>query len=339
MQRYIAEVLDEVLMRWTVRRAQLRRRTLWPDPVLLEDLRAGRTTAPLLDDPGAPSDVDLIAVGEGPTGPDYRFRFDSSPPFGQEHDRSVYGALFVPRGEIRAGVVLLPGAFTGVNKATERGFYHKFAAGFARQGIAAALLQVPLHQERTPSGEISGHNFFHGDIFTHVRAMAQAVRDVRSTIGWMERGYGATGYWGISLGALVGSMVVSRDARLAFAVLVQPPIRRASALGSPLTRVWMAQLAESGLSDEDVQRALEPLRSGRPPACGPERVLLQGSRWDRLAAPEGVRDLWRRWGEPRLLWYDHSHTSMFLARDRLIADALEFAEHRLTARARGEEAS
>ena len=327
-------MIDQVLLRLTVRRAELRRRTLWPDPEALCRLRAGEAPLVPLDDPGAPTAVTFLdAEGSGPR----RFEFASSPPFGMPHDNTVQGVLFEPVGPVRGAVVLFPGAFTGINSGFER-FYARMARRFAEHGTAAVVLTAPLHKERARmradgQRELSGHDLLHGDIFTHVRAVGQAVRDVRATLGWLESAYGRAGVWGVSLGAVVHSLVLTRDARPAFAVLIQPPVGRRTVFESPLLEVWTQQLRESGITADDMAAAFAPLDRRVPSRIAAARILIQAGRHDMVAGPEGIEELRALWGDPRVSWFDHSHTSIFIARQRLMAEAIAFAQEAFAERA------
>ena len=335
MQRVLAQAIDAGVLRWTVRRAQLRRRTLWPEAASLDALRAGAWGPLNFGDPGSPVEAEVEPV-VAPRGPrlrsqrgapaNYTFRFASSEPVAQAHDRFVHGDLFLPEGKVRGAVVMVPGAFTGAHYGTERGFYSRMARGFNSLGIAAALLDAPLHGRRVAPGEISGHDLLHGDLFTYALGIAQAVRDVRSTLGWLSANYGPTGYWGISLGGIVGALLVSHDARPAFAVLMQPPLRRRAGMGSALTRVWHDQLSESGVTDDDINAVFGMLRPGTTPLCGSERVLIQASRWDTVSPANEIERVWEEWGRPTISWWDHGHVSMFLSADALIAEAVGFGD-------------
>lgn len=323
-----ARVVDHLLLRLTVRRAELRRRTLWPDPEALRRLRAGEPPDLPLVDPGAPREVEFL---DGRGRARRRFRFASTPPYGMPHDTTVQGELFEPVGTIQGAVVMFPGAFTGLNPGFEERFYARVARRFAERGIAAAVLTAPLHKDRAAlladgERERSGHDLLHGDIFTHVRAMGQSVRDVRATLGWLEAEYGRAGVWGVSLGALVHSLVLPQDAQPAFAVLIQPPVGRRTVFASPLLEVWSQQLRDSGITTADLEAAFAPIDRRLPPRIPPARILIQAGRHDLVAGPEGIEELRGLWGSPRVSWFDHSHTSIFIARRRLIAEALPFAE-------------
>ena len=324
MQRWLARLIDEVMFRYTVRAVELHHRTLHHDPALLTALRTGRSLDLDIHDPGPPSRVERTPLPRKDGGEDFGFHFDSTPPYGQAHDTRVYGALFAPKRPPLGAAVIFPGAFVGSTWRSQA-FYEQLSRGFAARGIAAAVLEPPLHQRRAPSGERSGHEMFQGDIFTHLRAAAQAVRDMRATIGWLERDYGAVGYWGVSLGAALGAVLAAADARLRFTVLLQPPFHQRDVFDSALGRNWAAHLRASGMTESDLERAFNQLRPTIPPAAGRERLLIQAARWDVIAPPAAVSALWELFHRPALRWYDHSHISIFLAPQRIFKDGIDFA--------------
>ncbi len=325
MQRWLAEAIDAAALRLQARSAQLRRRTLWPDPNELRALQEGTWQPPSLDDPGAPSEVARIPLALEANGADEGFWFSSSPPYAQEHDRAAQGLLYLPPTPTRGVVILAPGAFAGAGGRISERIYPQIARTFGKAGFAAAQLMLPLHERRSPPGEISGHNLLHGDIFSYVRGLCQSVRDVRAMIGWLAPEFGAVGYWGLSLGAGIGSLVAAHDSRLAFAVLLEPPLRTDAAFRSPLTRIWRDQLSESGVRDDDIRTVLRAVEPDGPPAVAPERILLQGGRWDKLAPPDGIERLAERWPGSHVRWYSDGHISMLMGRRSWLRDAVAFA--------------
>lgn len=325
MQRWLAQAIDATALRLQARSAQLSRRTIRPDPDELTALQAGIWEPPPLGNPGTPSEVVRIPLAMGPNGADEGFWFESSPPYAQEHDRSVQGLLYLPNGPVRGAVILTPGAFTGAGGRISDRIYPQIAREFGKRGFAVAQLMLPLHERRSPPGEISGHNLLHGDIFTYVRGVCQGVRDVRALIGWLGGEFGLVGYWGLSLGAAIGALTAAHDARLGCCILLEPPLRTKAAFSSPLTRGWRAQLTESGVRDQDIELILQAVEPRGEPAIPPSRILLQGGRWDRLAPPDGIERLAERWQNPHIEWYPDGHISMLMGRRTWLRDALDFA--------------
>ncbi len=317
MRRFAAQTIDAVFFRWQVHAAQLRRRTTWPLPEDIDRLRTRSWRVPWMGDPGPP-DVSLLEVEDV-----RRFEFASSEPFAQRHDQVAGGRLYEPQGTPRGAVVLVPGALTGAPWNGAERLYPRVAEAFTALGLVAARIELPLHESRAPAGEISGHEMFQGDLFTYVRAVAQAVRDVRSLAVWLRNEYGSVGVWGLSIGALIAALAAERDARLAWAVLAQPTIRAGSAWGSPITAPMREHMQASGVTREEVEMVLHGLAPVGPPALGASRVLLQGGRWDRLATAESLAELGRRWPGAEVRLYDGGHISMAI-RNQWLEDGSEF---------------
>lgn len=313
----LARAIDALFFRWQTRTVQLRRRTTRPSADDLERLRAGAWTAPPMDAAG--SAQVLLTRSSGVR----RFEFDSTPPFGQPHDRVARGRLSAPAGRARGAALLVPGALTGAPWTSAERLYTRVEQVFAAAGLAAARLELPLHESRTPAGEISGHEMFQGDLFTYLRALAQAVRDVRALSRWLNQEYGSAGVWGLSLGALIGMLAAEREGQLAWAVLSQPPIRADVAWRSPFSAPMRGHMESSGVTRTEIERLLCALEPSAPPALNGSRILIQAGRWDRLAA-EGAEALAARWPGAELRIYDGAHISMLFTR-RWLTDGVRFA--------------
>ena len=76
------------------------------------------------------------------------------------------------------------------------------------------------------------------------------------------------GLWGISLGALVHSLVLLHDPRPAFVVLVQPPVAAAE---RSRPRCWKSGRSSfrTAASRPDLEAAFAVMDRGQPPRCRP----------------------------------------------------------------------
>ena len=123
----------------------------------------------------------------------------------------------------------------------------------------------------------------------------------------------AVGAFGLSLGGLTTANFASLAEGLVSAVPGIPlvdarrtfhqhgashQLRYAESLGLDLDRVG------------DVLRVIDPTRL-TPQVPHEGRFLFAGTA-DRLVTPDQVRDLWRHWDEPEIVWYDGSHMSFAL---------------------------
>jgi hypothetical protein len=70
-------------------------------------------------------------------------------------------------------------------------------------------------------------------------------------------------------------------------------------------------------------RVVSPLALA--PRVGWEGRFIFGGTADRLVPADGVQELWRHWGRPRLEWYHGSHVSFGWERRvrALLLEALE----------------
>ena len=141
MLSWPARLIDQLLLRLTVRRAELRTPHALARRRGLAPLTRGRAPDVSLEDPGPPATVRFL--DDGGDGAGGRFEFPSSPPYGLPHDSVVHGELFPAPQPSRAAVVLFPGAFTGLNPGLEERFYTRVARDFAQAGITAVFLTPP----------------------------------------------------------------------------------------------------------------------------------------------------------------------------------------------------
>ena len=75
-----------------------------------------------------------------------------------------------------------------------------------------------------------------------------------------------------------------------------------------------------------LKRVISPL--DLPPLVPRERRFIFGAVGDRLVSPDQVRDLWRHWEHPRIVWYQGGHLTFgaHAAVRRLVRDALRESE-------------
>jgi hypothetical protein len=72
----------------------------------------------------------------------------------------------------------------------------------------------------------------------------------------------------------------------------------------------------------EIMNVISPLRLA--PKVAPERRYIFGGISDRLVPPDQVRDLWKHWGEPRIVWYQGAHVTFRGEPEvrRMVRDAL-----------------
>jgi hypothetical protein len=178
------------------------------------------------------------------------------------------------------------------------------------QGLNVLIPVQPLHGPRR-IGFQSGTGFLGMDVLDTLHAVAQSMWDMRRLLSWIRaQDAPAVGALGFSLGGYATAV---------FASLVED--LRCAVLGIPLADIPRAvarhaathQLLYAESQGFDLARVREVLRVVSPLALEP-KVPLEGRFFfaataDRLVTPDHVRDLWRHWGEPEIVWYDGGHVT------------------------------
>lgn len=183
-------------------------------------------------------------------------------------------------------------------------------------GLNVLIPVLPLHGPRR-LGWQSGSGFLGIDVIDTLHAEAQAVWDMRRLLSWIRgQDASAVGAFGISLGGYTTAVFASVAEGLASAILGIPlaDITRVLARHAPPDQMRHAE--RRGF---DFERAREVLRVVSPLVLKPkvplEGRMIFGATADRLVPPDHVRDLWRHWDEPEIVWYTGSHLSFGLERE------------------------
>ncbi len=193
-----------------------------------------------------------------------------------------------------------------------------------RLGLNLIVPVLPLHGRRKV-GRQSGHGLF-GDVMDGIHAEAQAMWDIRQLLGWVRaQGEPKIGVLGYSLGGYNAALLASLDAELACAIAGVPMTDFARAVYRHAPPLVLREAERRGLPEErmrEVKQVISPLVI--PPRIPKEARYIFGAVGDRLVTPDQVRDLWRHWDRPRIVWYQGGHVS-FRAHpqvQRFVYDAL-----------------
>lgn len=187
------------------------------------------------------------------------------------------------------------------------GLFKRF---FERNGLNVLIPVLPLHGPRR-LGWHSGTGFLGIDMVDTLHAESQAIWDMRRLLSWIRsQGAPSVGAFGLSLGGYTTANFASLADGLACAIA-----------GIPLTDI-PRMLKRHGAAHQiryaihrglDFERASEVMKVVSPLALEPRvpheaRLIFSGNA-DRLVPPDQVRDLWRHWGEPEIVWYAGAHLS------------------------------
>jgi len=185
-----------------------------------------------------------------------------------------------------------------------------FARFFDGLGLNVLIPVLPLHGPRR-LGAQSGTGFLGLDVIDTLHAEAQAIWDARRLVDWIRsQEPSAVGAIGLSLGgyttALYSCLVDDLACAIAGIPLADVP-RMVARHAVPQSLRYALHRGYSMERARDVLRPVSPLvLEPRVPKGG---RMLFGAVADRLVTPDQVRDLWRHWDEPEIVWYQGGHVS------------------------------
>jgi hypothetical protein len=124
------------------------------------------------------------------------------------------------------------------------------------------------------------------------------------------------GVYGLSLGGYATALLASLEDGFACAIAGIPATDFARTFyrhGGPLQERAAAHAGVDESQMREVLTVVSPLAI--PPRVAPAHRAIFGGLADRLVPPDQVRDLWRHWDEPRLVWYPGAHLTFNLHAD------------------------
>lgn len=246
-------------------------------------------------------------------------------------NETVTAEVFVPKQNTRLPAVVILHSW-GVQKPD---IELSLARTLAQRGFVSAVMTLPYHMQRTPSGYLSGELMIVPDAGKLRATMQQAVLDTSRLIDWLETqpqvANDRIGIVGISLGAIVGALVLAVEERVQAGVLVLGGANLAHVLWrSPLTLGVRSELRGRGIGYERLRNELAPIEPlGYLRRQYGERVLMINGRYDLVIPPEDALALRRGLGEGPILWLNTGHYGPALVRSALFDLVGRFLQSRL----------
>lgn len=252
---------------------------------------------------------------------DFAFSFRSSIPTPWDNNNIVHGKLFACSADWnRHPTVIL---LHGWNDELGYRFRFPYLASLLRQHqINAAVIELPYHLQRRPTGAGAIQDFISADLWRMVEATRQSIADTRCLMRWLHRqGSPKVGLWGASLGAWLGGLIACQEPELDLAVLTTPVVRLEDVIGN----LSFCAPIRSSFEKTNLSLARLNLVSHRP-KMNLHRVLLQEALDDLFVSSESIEDLWRDWSQPEIWRLPHGHISILMSMPMMRRTVIWIAE-------------
>jgi hypothetical protein len=250
----------------------------------------------------------------------YRARYDRSHTVWARHVKP-------PGSEGRPRLLYLHGFMQPETPIEELGLVATLAW---RLGVEILQVQPPYHGRRKPRfALLHGDRYWTADLVRSIESLRQSLLDARTALTWLlEQDARPVGVAGLSLGGTLAAALTCLEERFAYSIpMIAHMDLGATLADAPVLETMRRELRRFGWEPEEFGRFMDRIGwNGMLPLLPPERILLLAAADDRFFRPELVRDLWRRWGEPRIEWYPTSHIGFVTRLPRASAVMREFVD-------------
>ncbi len=283
-------------------------------PALFWALLAVSAGAAPLEAPKDDFKTEIVEMIVGPDRTDYLLKFPSAFKSPWPANDTIWAHLSVPKsayGKSGPAVLVLP-----VMAAPNVWIETQFVDRFVRDGLVTMWIEMPTQFHRRPHPSMpSGQVFLARTTKGLARNFRQSVSDARRAFGVLAARPEVDGrrvaLFGISLGAIVGSVTWSVDARPRAGVFLLggadfPSLALQGSLSGPFAR-------KMGLKPEELRAAWTGLDSlDYKAANAGKKALLVNASWDRVIPAANALHLKEAFPDSRQIWVPLGHYSAIL---------------------------
>ena len=226
-------------------------------------------------------------------------------------------------------VVVILHYWGALNRNVERAMGQEFN----RRGIAAVLMTLPYHLERTPPGVRSGELAIQPDVTQLRTTMLQSLQDTRRAIDYIqtrpEFQHDKIGITGLSLGAIVTALVYGVDTRVSHAVFVLGGVDIANILWHSSRVVPQREaLRQKGFSEERLRDELADLEPGTfLKQRETKDALVVTARYDTVIPSKASQELIDDLGTSKISWLNTGHFGGAFVQKRLLSETGDYFEN------------
>ncbi len=204
------------------------------------------------------------------------------------------------------------------------------ASDLNERGIAAAILTLPFHMERTPVGAKSGMMAVRADAGLLKQMMFQSEQDARRAMDFLDTRsefvHGNYGFAGISLGALVAELTYGVDDRVAFATFALGGADFAHIIwNSSRVVVQKEILKRNGWSEFRLRQALEPVEPlSYLPKVQATKSLVIEAKFDSVMPRQSSEELIEKLSHPQVMRLDTGHYGGVFVEGKILRTVADF---------------
>ena len=286
--------------------------------------------APQAPPPPPPIQFDAMqSFAQWPDGDEFVLSFPTAVPSDHPENNMVPIHVLLPHGQTGPfPTVIILHYWGALNRNVER------AMGLAlnKRGIAAVLMTLPYHLERTPPGSRSGEMAIQADPASLDVTLLQSLQDTRRAIDFVmsrpEFDHNRIGIGGLSLGAIITALVYGIDTRISHAAFVLGGVDIAHILWySSRVVAQRDALREKGFTEEKLRDALAPLEPMSFLSARPDTdALIVAARFDTVIPPRSTRELIASIKSPQVSWLNTGHFGGAFVQRRLLAEVADYFE-------------
>jgi pimeloyl-ACP methyl ester carboxylesterase len=207
--------------------------------------------------------------------------------------------------------------------------YRLWAKKLNSLGWSAIFFHLPYHYGRRPRGVLSGEMALTANLIRTSEGIRQAVIELRWICAALEkRGVPHIGLWATSYGGWIAGLLLGLESRISTAWLLEPIADVDHAVWeSPAAITLRRQASARGIRRQDVARHLRLVCPSQcRPLLNPERILLVGGLFDRIAPVRSLRALHQAWPGSTYAEFRQGHVGY-----QLMPESLRMAQERFPA--------
>lgn len=208
-----------------------------------------------------------------------------------------------------------------------------FENGFICKGYNIYSYILPFHIDRSTKDSLySGELFLSGNVNRTLKAMQQAVNDIRALIKYMKwNKVGKVILIGVSLGGCITNLICEVEKDIDALVSIVYASDLSLSIFETIPGKYIRQdFIRNGFDKEmlsECWRVINPKLY--KPVIPKENIFLISGKYDKYISLKDADELWNDWGRPERLLYNCGHSGTRLCKTKIRNDTLDFLKRRV----------